>query len=154
MAQIKCISPLLTTEPIIMVRHGEQTTILNQKELSLEAIDLKATQSIYVYPKGNALFGLKGETSAIIIVLNDDRTGSKQFESIQRLENNPSLKVEDTQINAYISKLLSENKRVYVAEKRALIRSQRVLKLLENNKIDYIQYSPNEAYPLAIYKSK
>ncbi|RKQ42421.1 hypothetical protein BXY85_3031 [Roseivirga pacifica] len=137
-----------------MVRHGEQTTILNQKELSLEAIDLKATQSIYVYPKGNALFGLKGETSAIIIVLNDDRTGSKQFESIQRLENNPSLKVEDTQINAYISKLLSENKRVYVAEKRALIRSQRVLKLLENNKIDYIQYSPNEAYPLAIYKSK
>ncbi len=137
-----------------MVRHGEQTTILNQKELSLEAIDLKATQSIYVYPKGNALFGLKGETSAIIIVLNDDRTGSKQFESIQRLEGNPSLKVVDTQINAYISKLLSENKKVYVAEKRALIRSQRVLKLLENNKIDYIQYSPNETYPLAIYKSK
>lgn len=137
-----------------MVRHGEQTTILNQKELSLEAIDLKVTQSIYVYPKGNALFGLKGETSAIIIVLNDDRTGSKQFESIQRLENNPSLKVEDTQINTYISKLLSENKKAYVAEKRALIRSQRVLKLLENNKIDYIQYSPNETYPLAIYKSK
>ncbi|WP_422006048.1 hypothetical protein [Roseivirga pacifica] len=127
---------------------------MNQKELSLEAIDLKATQSIYVYPKGNALFGLKGETSAIIIVLNDDRTGSKQFESIQRLEGNPSLKVVDTQINAYISKLLSENKKVYVAEKRALIRSQRVLKLLENNKIDYIQYSPNETYPLAIYKSK
>lgn len=137
-----------------MVRHGEQTTILNQKELSLEAIDLKATQSIYVYPKGNALFGLKGETSAIIIVLNDDSSGLKQFESIQRLEDNPSLKVEDTQINAYISKLLSENKKVYVAEKRALIRSQRVLKLLENNKIDYIQYSPNETYPLAIYKSK
>ncbi|WP_268124076.1 hypothetical protein [Roseivirga pacifica] len=129
---------------------------MNQKELSLEAIDLKATQSIYVYPKGNALFGLKRETSAIIIVLNDDRIGLKQFESIQRLENNPSLnlKVEDTQINAYISKLLSENKKVYVAEKRVLIRSQRVLKLLENNKIDYIQYSPNETYPLAIYKSK
>ncbi|MCO6357328.1 hypothetical protein [Roseivirga pacifica] len=127
---------------------------MNQKELSLEAIDLKATQSIYFYPKGNALFGLKGETSAIIIVLNDDRTGSKQFESIQRLENNPSLKVEDTQINAYISKLLSENKKVYAAGKSVLIRGKRVLKLLENNKIDYIQYSPNETYPLAIYKSK
>ncbi|MHA7101672.1 hypothetical protein [Roseivirga pacifica] len=127
---------------------------MNQKELSLEAIDLKATQSIYVYPKGNALFGLKGETSVIIIALNDDRTGSKQFESIQRLENNPSLKVEDTQVNTYISKLLSENKKAYVAEKSVLIRGKRVLKLLENNKIDYIQYSPNETYPLAIYKSK
>lgn len=137
-----------------MVRHREQTTTLNQKELSLEAIDLEATQSIYVYPKGNTLFGLKGKTSAIIVVLNDDSSGLKQFESIQRLENNPSLKVEDTQINTYISKILSENKKVYVAEKRALIRSQRALKLLENNKIDYIQYSPNEAYPLAIYKSK